>query len=328
MRLRWCGILGSTAVCLLTLPLANAASPDAGTSLTLVPNVPQPVASPVVPAPPVSDAYAPMRLAIVDEPESVYPQSNAPQAQEPGNSGAVNFDLTVSYLSRYVFRGVDQATLPGRSENALQFNGAAEFDLGRLPHPFVGLFVNVFNNDPVARFEEVRPILGLRWLLKPLTLTAAYVSYIFPNRQNLDTQEGQLQLSFDDSRLWNTDKPILSPYFLAAYDFGKFYGMYLEAGLKHDFVIEETGITLTPSASIGYAINNNYFVTSPNAHGTGPQHFEVGLTANYSLNNLLNIPRRYGQWNVRGYLFDDGPIDSDLRADTRLFGGGGIDFKY
>jgi len=31
---------------------------------------------------------------------------------------------------------------------------------------------------------------------------------------------------------------------------------------------------------------------------------------------------------IQGYLFDDGPIYSDLRANTRLFGGVGIDFKY
>ena len=36
------------------------------------------------------------------------------------------------------------------------------------------------------------------------------------------------------------------------------------------------------------------------------------MTLTYSLNNLLNIPRRFGHWNVKGYVFDDGPIDSDL----------------
>jgi len=330
MRLRLCGILGSAAICVLALPMSRATALDIDLpTLSLAPAAASTDVSAAAPsAPAVADAYAPLRMAIVDQPESVYPQTISPQSQEPINAGAVSFDINVSYLTRYVFRGVDQTTQPGQSENALQFNGAAEFDLGRLPHPFVGLFVNVFNSDPVSRFEEVRPFLGLRWLIKPLTLTAMYTSYIFPNRQDRDTQEGSLALSLDDSRLWNTDKPILSPYILAAYDFGKFYGVYLEVGIKHDFVIEETGITLTPSASIAYVINNNYFITNPNEKGTGPQHFELGLTANYSLNNLLNISRRFGQWNIQGYLFDDGPIDSDLRANTRLFGGVGIDFKY
>jgi hypothetical protein len=328
MRLRLCGILGFAAVCLAALPTARAAAPDGTTSLSLGPGISQPASSPEKSTGSVSDVYSPARLSIVDEPDSVYPQSSAPQSQERVNAGSVNFDLTVAYLGRYVFRGVDQATLPGRAENSLQFNGSAEFDLGRLPHPFVGLFVNVFNSDPVARFEEVRPVLGLRWLIKPLTLTALYTSYIFPNRKNLDTQEAGLELSLDDSRLWNNDKPILSPYILAVYDFELYYGVYMEVGIKHDFVIEETGITLTPAASFAYTINDKYFIKTSTGQGTGAQHYELSLTGNYSLNNLLNISRRFGQWNVQGYLYYDGPIDTELRADTRLFGGVGIDFKY
>src|SRR5580692_5899144 len=98
MRLRLCGILGSTAVSLLALPMARAAAPDNNASLSLAPSVSQTVPSPVASADPVADAYSPLRLAIVDEPESVYPQSSAPQSQEPVNAGSVNFDLTVSYL--------------------------------------------------------------------------------------------------------------------------------------------------------------------------------------------------------------------------------------
>jgi hypothetical protein len=93
-------------------------------------------------------------------------------------------------------------------------------------------------------------------------------------------------------------------------------------------VIEETGLTLTPSASIAYVLRDPYFRKTTGGSDTGAQHFEVGLTLTYSLNNLLNIPRRFGHWNIKGYLFDDGPIDSDLRANTRLFGGAGINFEY
>lgn len=327
MRFGLCGIVGAAAVSLLALPISRAADQPTTSSLSLIeaPAVAQN-------APPsgsnVADAYSPMRLAIVDEPDSVYPQVLAPQSQEPINAGSVSFNLAVSYLSRYVFRGIDQATLPERSENALQFNGTAEFDLGRIPHPFIGLFVNVFNNDPVARFEEVRPIVGLRWIVKPLTVTGQYTSYIFPNRKELDTQEATLRIDLDDSRLWNTDKPVLSPYISAAYDFGLYYGVYLEAGLKHDFPIEETGLTITPSASVAYVLSDRFFRKDPQGSDTGLQHFELGLTVSYSLNNLLNISRRYGLFNVKGYLFNDGGIDSKLRSDTRLFGGAGIEFNY
>jgi hypothetical protein len=334
MRLGLRGVLAATGMAFLLQFVPGAAGqlaspPRSLAPLSLSPPVSQPtVSAPTLPSQTLADAYSPLRLAIVDEPESVYPQIIPPESQEPVNAGAVNFDLTVSYLSRYVFRGVDQATLPGHTEDSLQFNGAAEFDLGKIPHPFIGLFVNVFNNDPVARFEEVRPVVGLRWLLKPLTLIGTYTSYIFPNRKALDTQEVSLELSLDDSRLWNTVNPVLSPYIYSAYDFGIYYGVYFEVGIKHDFVIEETGLTLTPSASMAYVLRDPYFRKAVGGSDTGAQHFEVGMTLTYSLNNLLNIPRRFGHWNVRGYLFDDGPIDSDLRANTRLFGGAGINFEY
>ena len=270
----------------------------------------------------------PVRLAIIDQPESVYPQVVAQEPPEPLNAGSVHFDLNVSYLTRYVFRGVDQTTLPNRSENSLQFNGTAEFDLGKLPHPFVGLFVNVFNQDPIARFEEVRPIVGLAWTIKPLTIDFAYQSFIFPNRKNLDTQEVWTSITLDDSRFWNTDRPVFTPYIFGAYDFERYFGFYIEGGVKHDFVIEDTGLTLTPSASIAYVATDRYFLLAPRQTDTGFQHYEVGLTLSYSLNNVLNIPARFGQWRLKGYLFDDQRINNHLRSDTRLFGGGGLEFSY
>ena len=70
------------------------------------------------------------------------------------------------------------------------------------------------------------------------------------------------------TRAWNTDKPMLSPYIYSAYDFGIYYGIYLEVGLKHDFVIEETGLTLTPSASMAYVLRDPYFRKTVGASDT------------------------------------------------------------
>ena len=43
---------------------------------------------------------------------------------------------------------------------------------------------------------------------------------------------------------------------------------------------------------------------------------------------LLNIPRRYGDWRLKGYLFYTDGIEDELRADTQLWGGMGIQFSY
>src|SRR5207248_2650718 len=109
--------------------------------------------------------------------------------------------------------------------------------------------------------------------------------------------------------------------------YDKFDGLYLEAGVKHDFVIEDTPLVLTAVADIGYAANNRQFSASPNsahANDTGFQHYDVGLISTYSLNTLLNIPRRYGEFKLKGYLYYTDGIENGLRADSQVWGGVGI----
>ncbi|MDB5292262.1 MAG: hypothetical protein JWL69_3503 [Phycisphaerales bacterium] len=272
---------------------------------------------------------APFRLAL-DEPQSVYPQIAPPREDEGINAGGVNFNVDVSYLSTYVYRGIDQTTDPmkDKQERALQFDGKASFDLGKLPHPYVSLFVNVFNSDPISRFEEVRPSFGLDWPIKPLTFSGGYTSYIFPNRKGLDTQEAYAKITLDDSRIFHTERPLLQPYIFGAYDLDVYKGFYLEAGIRHDFVFEDIGLTLTPTADIAYVINNPLYELMPKGRTHGLQHYDVELIATYSLNHLFNTSRRYGEWSVRGYLTYTAKIDKELRGDTLIWGGVGLNFSY
>lgn len=286
---------------------ADSGNSDAGTTQSCVP---------------------PVRLALFDEPESVYPQVTAPTPGEGYNAGAVHFEMDASYWTRYVYRGVDQSTKGKATENSLQFNGYSEFDLGKIPHPFIGLFANVFNNDPVSRFEEVRPFAGFKWIIKPLTFEAAYQIYQFPNRRAQDTQETWARLSLDDSRLFRTEKPIFSPYIYGAWDFELYQGFYLEAGIKHDFVIEDLGVTLTPSASAAYVLHDKYFREGTDTYDTGLQHAQAGLTLSFNLNALFNVPRRYGEFHLKAYGFYTEGIDNRLRGDSRLYGGAGFSFEY
>ena len=56
--------------------------------------------------------------------------------------------------------------------------------------------------------------------------------------------------------------------------------------------------------------------------------YDLGLVGTYSLNKLLNIPRRYGQWHLNGYLYYTDGIEDGLRADSQMWGGAGIWFRY
>jgi hypothetical protein len=303
----------------------------AGVAWADVPPMTPPTLSPLPttqPAEPLAATDRPLSLS-VPEPESVYPPPSADQENEGVNGGAMHYRLDVGFFNRYVYRGIDQSTNPNKAENSLQFDGTAELDLGNLPHPFVGLFSNIFDTDPVSRFEEVRPYLGARWIIKPLTITGGYNDYIFPNRDNTsDTQEAFASLGLDDSRIWNTDQPILSPYIYGAYDFVRYHGAYMEVGVRHDFEIGDSGVTLSPQADVAYVLKNRYFIKAPFDIDSGWQHYEVGMVGTYLLNQGLGFSKRYGTWKVVGYLLYDEALENHLRADTRLWGGVGLRFEY
>ena len=269
-------------------------------------------------------------FALLDEqPMSVYVPQETPSLEQLTNEGGVHFSLDVSYLSHYMFRGVDQTTPPLDNEKALQFNSRLDFDLGKLPHPFVGVFANIFNNDPVSRFEEVRPYFGLDWTIRPITIGVGYNSYVFPNREDRDTQEVWMSLGVDDAAVFHTAHPFISPYIYGAYDYDKYDGFYLEGGIHHDFEIGNTGLVLRGVADVAYVSHDSYFLgTGAHPQSTGWQHYDVGLEATYDLKSMLGIPRRYGTWEVKGYLYYTSGIASRVLADTRVWGGVGLSFRY
>ena len=278
--------------------------------------------------------------------ESIYLPPGAPREEEGLNQGGVNFDLRVSYLTDYVYRGIDQserlasldaegnvdpnANLGAEDAPNLQFDAYLSLNLGRLPHPVAGLFANVFNDDPISRFQEIRPYFGFDWNLKPLRIQAGQISYIYPEREALNTSEVWGSITFDDSRLWRTEKPVFAPYGYVAYDYDLYDGLYAEVGVRHEFDLEDIGVTLTAVADVGYVLNNEQFTdfSAAKPSDTGFNHYDVGLIGTYSLNRALGIPRRYGQWTVNGYIYYTDGISEGLRGDTQIWGGTGIGFHY
>jgi hypothetical protein len=273
----------------------------------------------------------PLQLAQLGDVESIYEDVGPPKPEEGFNAGGVTFDLTVSYLTDYVFRGIDRSEEAGNEDAPnLQFDGFFEFDFGRAPHPIAGVFANVFEDDPISEFQEIRPYAGLKWDLRPLTVEATYRTYIFPEREDFNTNEVCLGVTLDDSRVWRTEKPVFTPYAFAAYDFDLYNGVYLEAGVKHDFELEGTGIVITAVADVAYVTGHPFFADTSDVDPSenGFQHYDLGLIGSYSLNTLLNIPRRYGQWSLNGYLYYTDGLEDGLLADTQMWGGVGLRFRY
>src|SRR4051812_36071368 len=269
----------------------------------------------------------PATLSRLPDEQSVYAPPPPPREDEGLNQGGVNFNLEFRYMTDNVYRGVSRSTENPHTPN-LQFDGSVDFNLGKFPHPFVGAFINIHSSDPVSRFQEIRPYFGVNWNLRPFIVEGGNITYIFPERDELNTGEVYAKVTFDDSWLFRTDKPILSPYVMGAYDYDKYNGYYIEAGVKHDFVFENTGFTLTTLARIAYIINQPFFSTTVDGKDTGLQHYELGLVGTYSLNHFFHFSPRYGTFTLNGYLFYDDRTSSDLKADIQIWGGGGIGFRY
>jgi hypothetical protein len=222
----------------------------------------------------------------------------------------------------------------------MQVDGQMRFELGKLPDLFMGVFTNINDSDPISRFQEIRPYFGLELTARPIIFTVGNTFYIYPDRDQFNTAEVFARIKLDDSYFFRTDDPLFSPYILGAWDYDKYDGFYIEAGVRHDFKLEELPLTISPIARIAFVLNNAQFaqpvgpVSDPSfdfnddGDDTGFQHYEVGLEVSYVLNGPLKIPARYGQFDVTGYLFYTDGLENDLRAATEIYGGVGVGFKY
>jgi hypothetical protein len=276
-------------------------------------------------------------------PETVYAPPALPSEDEGVNQGAVHVDFNVSYFTDYVYRGVEVFEVPGGEDRLnLQLGTKLSFDLGKLPHPYVGVFVNVAENDPVSNFQEIRPSVGFDWTIKPIVISGGYVAYLYPDRTDLETSEVFLQVALDERSLFR-GRPVPTPYVMAAYDFDLYDGIYVEGGLKYRLPLEDIGLTLTFLGNVAYV--NGYNSAVPTTGGgsmggfftneqtrqetiTGFQHWEVGVIGAYSLNKLFNVSNRFGEWSVAGYLYYTESIEDDIRATDQVWGGAGITFHY
>ena len=273
--------------------------------------------------------------------ESIYAPPEVSGEENGTNQGGVNIDVRANWLTDYVWRGIDRSESGGHEDAPnLQFEGKLSWDFGKLPHPFIGVFTNVYNSDPMSRFQEIRPYFGLDYTARPLLITVGHTNYIYPERDEFNTAEVFAEIKVDDSYFFRTEQGVFNPYIYYAYDYDVNHGSYIEMGISHDFVIEDTPLTITPRAAIAYVNNNKQFrtegapLTDPSfsegtsGHDSGFQHYEAGIEATYALNQVLNISARYGKVDLKFYLMYTDGIDNDLRASTEWWSGAGIAFSY
>src|SRR5437762_2138260 len=90
-----------------------------------------------------ADDAAPLKLTLQPQEPSVYTLPTPPTREEGINAGGANMDIKVTYLSEYIFRGVNRAdfiqSIAGTADTNhanFQFDGILKFNLDKLPHPF------------------------------------------------------------------------------------------------------------------------------------------------------------------------------------------------
>jgi hypothetical protein len=276
------------------------------------------------------------------DPPSVYAPPEAEHVEDQTNKGGVNLDLDVRYLTDDVYRGISHnravyvnsaGAVIGKLHAAnFQVDGKMSFNFGKLPHPFVGVFTNINDSDPLSRFQEIRPYFGLDYTIRPLMFSTGVNAYIYPERERINpspnTAEVFLRLTLDDSYFFLTPKPILSPYVYGAYDYQRNKGWYLEAGIKHDFDFDDFGFTLTPYGDVAYVSHFSQQFVEISPHASGFQHYDLGLSGTYALNPLLHLGPRYGQFSLVGYLTYTGKFSNSIQADSEVWGGVGLKFRY
>lgn len=268
--------------------------------------------------------------------ETVYAPPTPVTAEEGTNQGGIHFDLNVRYRTDHVYRGVDYTEVTDEDERAggednlnLTADTTIRFDLGpRRPHPFIGMSANVYDSDPESRFQEFRPVVGADLYLQPITFTAGHQTYIYPERETIETNEFFAKVQLDDSRMLGRERPLLSPYVLVAYDYDLNDGIYAEAGVSHDIIFEDSALTITPVARIAYTRGWQQQFTFVVEEGTGFQHMDLGVEGRYRVNSLLNMSRRWGEWFLTGQIYYTEHLSEDTVGHTELWGGVGIGLQY
>ncbi len=295
--------------------------------------------------PPAEGPGAPLQLsASGTDADSIYAPPEPKPLADKTNDGGVNVDLNFRYLTDDVYRGVSHnravfvSGVGGQGQagdlhaSNFQADAKIEFDLGKLPHPYVGVFANINDSDPLSRFQEVRPYVGFEYALRPLLFDVGLNTYIYPERERLNpspnTSEVFVRLTLDDTFFTKGRAALLSPYLYTAYDYELNNGFYFELGVKHDFEFPDVGFTLTPYADVAYVSHfaRQFVTVSP--QDSGFQHYDVGLRGSYSLNHLFKLAPRYGQFNVEGYLTYTAKFSNPILANDEVWGGVGLKYRY
>ena len=258
----------------------------------------------------------------------------------------ISFNLSYTLISDYIFRGINFSEYSGEGREKPNHQTAlgVEYDTGKF-----GSIGACFWFEWYAAQEKLTPDYGgntqeidymvyWKYAIPNLatTVETGWIAYTFPPlKGDAHTDyEWYLKVSFDDSGLWKTAKPVLNPYVAYYHDLDLAKNAsWWEMGISHGFAMGDyfkdapilKDITVTPSLVLG--VNRRYYekIGLGGSPSTRLANLNYGLEVSYDLSGAIKLPPQAGKMTVGGLLNYSQALYDELINDEFY---GGLKLSY
>jgi hypothetical protein len=282
-----------------------------------------------------------------EEPQHVQPPLGGPDDVDAGRAWEkplphVSFALDYTLVTDYVWRGVNYSEYAGERPERLnhQFTFNPEIDLEEMNAGAVGFrfWFNSYSGhqqQPGADSSFIEIDYNVYWAKEfaewYTAIETGVIWYTFPNvgGDAHDTTEVYVTAAFNDGALWGCEDPVLNPYVYWGMDVDlSNLNQWIEAGVSHEFEMGQytpilEHVSVIPSFVVG--VNHHYlhdFDVKPGTDNpmTTIAFFNYGLEIAYDLSSALEIPAKFGDLGIAGFMNYSQALE-DALIDDEFYGG-------
>lgn len=255
----------------------------------------------------------------------------------------LTFKTDYTVVSDYIFRGVNFSEFRGEGRERLNHQATAvvEANLGDWGNVgggawfewFAGQQNDAFDPNSDSNLQEVDYFVYWNHGVGEtgLTFETGWIAYTFPQASGdaFYTNEWYMKLSYDDSKLFGTEKAVLNPYVAYYLDTDDVDGCWMETGISHGFALADLGmaetpilknVTLTPSMVVG--VDKGQFDDGCHLH-----NIVYGLDVGYDISGALGMPAKYGSLSLHPFVNFSQAINDDVINDE-FWGGVKIAYQW
>jgi hypothetical protein len=262
-------------------------------------------------------------------------------AEEPEKQKPLSFSIDYTLVTDYVWRGQNLSEYAGEGREDLnhQMTAGVAYDTGSFGTFAASVWFEWFAGQDAltpgsgCSLQEIDYTISWSYDIEPIatTVEVGWIGYHFPRASGdaAFTNELYVSLSLDDSKLFGTEEPVVSPYVAYYHDVDDVGGGWLEWGISHAFAADDLGmgdipvlkhLTLTPSFAMG--IDHGQLSSD-----TRIAHLQYGVEIAFDLGTALGMPPEYGMLTLTGFLrFSDAVFEAALNDE--FWGGMTIGYSW